>query len=121
MIHENDFPACRTEGDSVMFVDDDSDVVSDPDPVQLLDKLQHEANLSCDWLKDNKMVVAGDKSKMLIVGTKEMRRNKLGETVHSIVFFYCTLIRGKTKYINTSKIIEICITKIKHYKGFFMA
>ena len=85
LIHENDFPACRSEGDSVMFVDDDSDVVSDPEPVPLLEKLQHEANLSCDWLKDNRMVVAGDKSKMLIVGTKEMRRIKLGETVQSIV------------------------------------
>ena len=50
LIHENDFPACRSEGDSVMFVDDDSDVVSDPEPVQLLEKLQHEANLSCNWL-----------------------------------------------------------------------
>ena len=68
-----------------MFVDDDSDVVSDPEPVQLLEKLQHEANLSCNWLKDNKMVVAGDKSKMLIVGTKKMRRKKLGETIQSIM------------------------------------
>ena len=31
------------------------------------------------------MVVAGDKSKMLIVGTKEMRRKKLGETIQSIM------------------------------------
>ena len=85
LILENDFPACRSEGDSVMFVDDDSDVVSDPEPVQLLEKLQHEADLSCKWLKDNKMVVAGDKSKMLIVGTKEMRRKKLGDTVQSIM------------------------------------
>ena len=54
-------------------------------PVQLLGKAKHGENLSCDWLKDNRMVVVGDKSKMIIVGTKERRRIKLDEAEHSIV------------------------------------
>ena len=78
-INENDFPAVRDEGDSVLFVDDDTDVVSDADPEKLLKKIQHEADLSCSWLKDNRMVVAGDKSKLLIIGTKEMKNRKLGD------------------------------------------
>ena len=32
LINENDFPACRGKGESVLFVDDDTDVVNDSDP-----------------------------------------------------------------------------------------
>ena len=85
IINENEFPACRVEGESVLFVDDDTDVVSDPDPVQLMRKIQKEADLSCSWLKDNRMIVAGEKSKLLIVGTKELRRSKLTEEPLSIL------------------------------------
>ena len=84
IINENDFPACRDEGDSVLFVDDDSDVVSDQDPKELVQKIQKEANLSCDWLQDNRMVVAGEKSKLIIVGTQELKKRKLGEDIRSI-------------------------------------
>ena len=90
IINENDFPACRSDGESVVFVDDDSDLVSDGDPEILINKIQHEADLSCDWLKDNRMCVSGDKSKLLIVGTAEMRRSKLGEEPLSI------LVDGRT-------------------------
>ena len=76
IINENDFPACRVEGDSVLFVDDDTDCVSDADPDKLVHKMQQEADNSCDWLRDNRMVIAGDKSKLLIVGTKELRKKK---------------------------------------------
>ena len=84
IINENDFPACRLEGESVVFVDDDTDVVSDTDPKELLQKIQHEADLSCSWLKDNRMSVAGEKSKLLIVGTSELRKRKIGNQLHSI-------------------------------------
>ena len=85
LINENDFPACRSEGDSVLFVDDDTDVVSDRDPEKLMNKIQKEADLSCNWLTDNRMCVAGEKSKLLIVGTKELRKSKIGDHVQSIL------------------------------------
>ena len=85
LINENDFPACRDEGSSVLFVDDDTDVVSDGDPEALVQKIQHEADLSCSWLRDNRMVVAGEKSKLLIIGTKELRKRRLGDQVISIM------------------------------------
>ena len=84
IINENDFPACRDEGDSVLFVDDDTDVVSEEDPEVLIQKIQKEANLSSDWLQDNRMVVAGEKSKLIIVGTQELRKRKLGGDIRSI-------------------------------------
>ena len=47
LINENDFPGCREEGESVLFVDDDSDIVSDADPENLMHKIQREADNSC--------------------------------------------------------------------------
>ena len=112
IINENEFPACRVEGESVLFVDDDTDVVSDPDPVQLMRKIQKEADLSCSWLKDNRMTVAGEKSKLLIVGTKELRRSKLTEEPLSV------LVVSETK---NEKLLGIVInnqmTKKEHLYG----
>ena len=84
IIFENDFPACRHEGNSVMFVDDDTDCVAGSEPETLLRKIQKEADISCDWLRDNRMVVAGQKSKFLIVGTKEMRNKKCDGQISTI-------------------------------------
>ena len=85
IINENDFPACRAEGDSVLFVDDDTDCVSDADPDCLVKKMQHEADNSCDWLRDNRMCVAGDKSKFLVIGTKELKRIRCKDRELAIV------------------------------------
>ena len=79
ILYENDFPACRVEGESVMFVDDDTDCVSGEAPDLLQEKIQFESEQSCNWLHDNRMVVAGGKSKLIVVGTKELRTRKLGD------------------------------------------
>ena len=85
IINSNDFPACRVEGESVLFVDDDTDCVSEADPDCLVQKMQLEADNSCDWLGDNRMCVAGDKSKFMVVGTKELRRKKCENRELSII------------------------------------
>ena len=84
IINENDFPACRVEGESGVFVDDDTDTVSDVNPDILLDKMQKEADNSCDWLRDTRMCVAGQKSKLLIIGTKELKKKKCEDREFSI-------------------------------------
>ena len=84
LINENDLPDCRLEGESVLFVDDDTDCVSDSDPSKLIEKIEIEAERSCDWLTDNRMCVAGDKSKLLVIGTKEMRKKKLSNQIQTI-------------------------------------
>ena len=83
-INENDLPACRLEGESVLFVDDDTDCVSDSDPGKLIEKIEIETERSCDWLTDNRMCVARDKSKQLFIGTKKMRKKKLGNQVQTV-------------------------------------
>ena len=40
---------------------------------------------TCSWLKDNRISVAGEKSKLLIVGISELRRRRLWEEVQSIL------------------------------------
>ena len=40
-------------------------------------KIQREANLSTSWVKDNKLMCSGSKTKLLVVGTKELRKSKL--------------------------------------------
>ena len=77
LIFYNDFPDVREEGSSIIYADDDTDNVSSKDPNILQQKIQREANLSVSWVRDNKMVCSGKKTKLLIVGTKEMRKSKL--------------------------------------------
>ena len=77
VIHCNDFPACHDEGEAVVYVDDDSDSVHAEDPVTLNNLIQQEAGNSARWLKDNRLCVAGEKSKLLILGTSKLRKSKL--------------------------------------------
>ena len=85
VINSNDFPACHQEGESVVFVDDDSDTVSAKDPRELRDLIEREAQNSAKWLKDNRLCVAGSKSKLLIIGTNKMRKQRIQENVKIVV------------------------------------
>ena len=84
LIFNNDYPASSVEGTSVLFADDDTDNVSDKNPMELKRKIQNEANRSTSWVKDNKMVCSGDKTKLLVIGTAEMRKKLLKDEVFKI-------------------------------------
>ena len=78
IIFYNDFPDIREEGDtSIIYADDDTDNTSDTNPDILQQKIQEQANKSTSWVHDNKLVCSGSKTKLLVVGTKELRRSKL--------------------------------------------
>ena len=77
VINRNDFPACHQEGEAVVYVDDDSDTVHAAEPDRLQHLIQQEAENSASWLSDNKLCVAGDKSKLLVIGTRQRRNLKL--------------------------------------------
>ena len=61
-----------------MFVTDklDSDFVKDKDHDILIEKIQAEASNSAQWLKDNRLCVAGEKSKLLVIATRDQRAAK---------------------------------------------
>ena len=77
IIFYNDFPAVRDDGSSVLYADDDTDNVSDADPIALVTKIQKEADLSTDWVTDNKLVCSGEKTKLLVIGTAELRQSRI--------------------------------------------
>ena len=81
VINSNDFPACHEVGEAVVYVDDDSDTVHSADPVQLQNLIHQEAGNSASWLNDNRLCVAGEKSKLLIIGTKQLRNQKLFQKI----------------------------------------
>ena len=57
-------------------MDDDSDVVHSKDPEVLRRLIESEANNSASWLKDNRLCVAADKSKLVIAGSMQLRTSK---------------------------------------------
>ena len=77
LIFMNDFPEHCDTGDSIMYADDDSEVVSDHNPDRLEEKLQLQADSATKWIAENKMLCSGEKTKLLIVSTKEQRNLKL--------------------------------------------
>ena len=56
------------EGEAVVYVDDDSDTVHSKDPVILRNIIEQEAENSANWLADNRLCVAGERSKLLVIG-----------------------------------------------------
>ena len=77
LIFNNDFPACAEEGESVLFADDNTDNVTAANPSKLQEKIQNEATKSTSWVKDNRMVCSGEKTKLLIIGTTQQRQKQL--------------------------------------------
>ena len=60
-----------------MYVDDDSDTVHSADPIRPKNLISQEAGNSASWLTDNRLCVAGEKSKLLVIGTRKLRNQKL--------------------------------------------
>ena len=54
------------EGKRVVFVDDGTGTVSAKTPEALQVKIQTETDSMVDWIRDNKLSVAGEKSKLLV-------------------------------------------------------
>ena len=85
VINRNDLPECHEEGDAVVYIDDDTDTVSAPDFESLRSKIQREAKNSADWIKDNRLCVSGDKSKLMVIGTSALRRLKIPDQMSIII------------------------------------
>ena len=77
IISQNDLPAATTDNSTdsqtICFVDDETEQVADSNPARLQVKLQERVDNAVLWLKDNKMVISPEKTKLLISMTKELR------------------------------------------------
>ena len=84
LIYMNDFPEHSDLGQDVLYADDDTEIVSDRNPEVLEAKLQAQVDSSTSWIQDNRMLCSGDKTKLLIVSTREQRTSKLNDKKISI-------------------------------------
>ena len=105
VIYQNDFPENypEEESESILYADDDTDNVHDDNLNTLEIKIQAKANASTDWISDNEMVCSGEKTKLLVMGTKEMRAKKyetFGKKLKVVV-------ENKTVEVNSDKNILV--------------
>ena len=77
LIYMNDFVDNSEDGYDILYADDDTSNVNDKDPEVLEVKMQAKANAATQWIQDNRMICSGEKTKLLVVGTKELRAAKL--------------------------------------------
>ena len=81
VISQNDLPDASTDledddGQTVCFVDDETEQVSHSNPVQLQAMLQRRVDNATTWLSDNKMVISPSKTKLMVSMTKELRATR---------------------------------------------
>ena len=58
----NDFPEHSDLGHDTLYADDDSETVSDHNPVALQEELQRQVESSTGWIQDNRMLCSGKKT-----------------------------------------------------------
>ena len=87
IISQNDLPDATEVDDGgqcVCFVDDETEQVSDFNPVTLQNKLQHRIYNAANWLADNMMIISLEKSKLIVSMTRELRAARHPNTNISI-------------------------------------
>ena len=65
----------------IVFADDNTPIHSHKDPEILKRNLQSEANIITSWFQKNRMIVSGDKTKLVVVGTHANRNSNLKNEV----------------------------------------
>ena len=81
LIYMNDFPEHSDLGQNILYPDDDSENVTDKNPDDLQEKLQKQADSSVQLIQDNEMLHSGDKTELLVIGTRGLKLSKLEDKV----------------------------------------
>ena len=96
----------------VVFADDNTPINSEKDPETLQRKLQSEADLITNWFGIHKMIVSGDKTKLVVVGTHANRESKLKNKT------LCLNVDGhQTSESDTEKLLGIIINKFGTWRN----
>ena len=61
----------------IIYADDNTPTTTAVDPRDLEDKIQRDSDTVIDWFDNNDMVTSSDKTKLLVIGTKQNRLSKL--------------------------------------------
>jgi hypothetical protein len=62
----------------IVFADDNTPTCSETDPDDLIESIQEVSNKVTSWFTKNDMVCSGDKTKLLLIGSRAKRASKLG-------------------------------------------
>ena len=81
------------EGAVVIYADDNTPTVADVDPNRIFNKTQTIANNITEWFHQSDMVVSGEKTKLLLIGTKANRKLKIEENENLVA---SVIIEGET-------------------------
>ena len=68
--------------------------------------MSKQANHSLQWIRDNEMVCSGEKTKLLLISTKELRQRKLTSTGKEITVNVCDQVIKESK---SEKLLGIMI------------
>ena len=115
IIFNNDFPASTIDGVSVLYADDDTVSVRDDNPEELKKKIQKEAQRSTEWAADNRMVCSGEKTKLLIIGTSQLRKSKLVDKDIKISIEVCGQIVEETR---SEKLLGLVVNNQNTWKEY---
>ena len=61
----------------IIYADDNSPTTMKEDPAELMEVIEHDGQKVTGWFSKNKMVCSGDKTKLLVSGTRSNRRAKI--------------------------------------------
>ena len=80
---------------------------------ELKDTLQYKADIIINWFKKNKMVVSGDKTKLLVVKTNASRNNLVGQDIQ------ITVAEDVTEETSSEKILGVVVNDVATWKNNF--
>ena len=73
----NEAQEASEDGNIIVFVDDNTPTFSDKNPMNLLEKTQQACDKVAHWFGLNDLTCSGEKTKLLVVGTRANRQAKL--------------------------------------------
>ena len=77
IIRDRELNNREDEGQIIIFVDDNTPTISDKDPHKLLSRMHQTCDKVTNWFSMNDLTCSGEKTKLMIVGTRANRRVKL--------------------------------------------
>ena len=96
----------------VVFADDNTPMLKNENPDKLKEELEAQVLKITTWFQANRMVVSGDKTKFLVIGTSSNRTSKIGNRKLKI-----TVDGHETEESDDEKLLGIYINKFGTWKN----
>ena len=96
----------------VVFADDNTPMFKHANPDILQEKLEQIARKITNWFHSNQMIVSGEKTKLLVIGTSSNRKSKLGDRIIKLI------VDGhETEECESEKLLGLVINQFGTWKN----